>query len=127
MLAQDVEAFPGPDLLDERFDGGGVDMLGPFAGETEKDGPVGGVAEAGEREGAEEFGFDAGGAGELIGGGEIDYELAGRAHGSDGVGTGRADADFEEIEDASFHTFWFSQESANGDGQLCPRRSDPDG
>jgi hypothetical protein len=35
------------------------------------------VADAGESEGAEEFGFEAGGGGELVRGGEIDDKLAG--------------------------------------------------
>ena len=76
-------------LLDERFDGGGIDVLGLFAGESEEDGAVSGVANARESEGAEEFGFDAGGIGETVGLGEIDGKLAGGAHRANGVRTRR--------------------------------------
>ena len=103
VLAQDVQRFLCADFLDERFDGRRIDFFGPFAGKSEQNGAISGVADASEREGAEEFRFDAGRVGELTAGSEVGRKLAGGAHGADGVGTGRTDADFEEIEDAGFH------------------------
>ena len=90
----------GADAADEGFDGCGVDGVGCLAGEAEEDGAVGGVADAGVGERAEELGLDAGDLGE---GGEFGDEAEGGAHGADGVGGGGADADFEEFEEAGVH------------------------
>lgn len=83
--AEEAENAGRADLLDEGVNGGGMDGVGSLAGEAEEDGAVGGVADAGEGERAEELGLEAGGTGEEAGGGEGAGETKSGAHGADGV------------------------------------------
>ncbi len=102
--AVECEGAGGADGGDLWFDGGGIDGVGRFAEEAEKDGAVGAVADAGEGERAVEVDVYACGALEEIAD-EASWrgEAEGGAHGADGVGAGGADADFEEFEEAGVH------------------------
>ena len=95
----------GFDLVELRLDGGGIELVGGFAGEAKEDSAVSAVADAGEGEGAVEMGGDPGGLGDAAGVFEIVGEAEGGAHGADGVGARRADADLEEFEEAGVHSF----------------------
>jgi hypothetical protein len=77
------EGARGSDGGDDGVDEGGIDAVGLLAGETEEDGAVGGVAEAGVGERAVEVDLDTGDWGEA---GELVDETKRGAHGADGVG-----------------------------------------
>jgi hypothetical protein len=63
------------------------------------------VAYAGEGERAVEIDGDSRGCFQETGGVELAGKAKGGAHGADGVGAGRADANFEEFEEAGVHVF----------------------
>lgn len=105
LLAAECDGVCVADGCDFGFDGGGVDGVGGFAEKAEENGAVGSVAYAGEGERAVEIDGDSRGCFQEIGGVELAGEAKGGAHGADGVGAGRADANFEEFEEAGVHVF----------------------
>ncbi len=86
------------DAGDELWNAVGIDSLGRLAGEAQQDRAVGAVAAPGERERSVEVALQAHRHDAFVG--ELAREGIGRAHRPDGVGTGRADADGEQLHDA---------------------------
>jgi hypothetical protein len=103
VTAAEQEPAVGPDGVDQGGDGVGIDAVGLFAQQAEHNGAVGTVADAGQRQGTEQFAGDAVRPVEQAAVGEPVDEGAGRLHRADGVGTGRADADLENVEDTDGH------------------------
>ncbi|MNR04844.1 hypothetical protein D3C85_1208370 [compost metagenome] len=89
-------------------DGGGIDTIRPLAHQAHDAGAVGGVTDAGCRQGAIEADLHAAHIGQQS---LIDQRLGEgrrRAHRTNGMGTGRTDADFEEIENTDSHAKAYS-------------------
>ena len=85
LAAEEVEGSGAADGGELGFDLRGVDSVGRFAEETEEDGAVGSVADAGEGERSVEMDDDAGGAIEETVGVERAGEAESGSHGTNGV------------------------------------------
>ncbi|MNY17467.1 hypothetical protein D3C86_1507880 [compost metagenome] len=89
--------------LDSAINGRGIDAVGPFAHQAHDAGAVGGVTDAGRRQGAVEADFHPPYVIQQVLVNQGLGEGRGGAHRADGMGTGRADAHFEKIENTDSH------------------------
>ncbi|MNM91835.1 hypothetical protein D3C81_1041450 [compost metagenome] len=100
MLAEQVEPAAAADGLQACGDAFGIDRVRVFAFKAEQHGLVAAVAFAGGAKRAVEFGLDADRGAEQLVAAQAFGKARGGAHGADGMGTGGADADLEQVEDA---------------------------
>ena len=89
--------------LDSTVDGRGIDAVRPLAHQAHDAGAVGGVTDAGRRQRAIKSDFYPPYVGQQLLVNQGLGEGRGGAHRADGMGTGRTDADFEEIENTDSH------------------------
>ena len=85
------------------FDGGGIDGGRLISREAEQNGAIGRVAQSRERQRAVQVGLHSGNAIVNAERRKFAGKSAGSAHRAHGVRTGRANADFVEIEEAGGH------------------------
>jgi len=100
LLSQEQKPLRRPHGLDARGDGVDVDGLRLLAQQAENYRLVGAVSLARRTERAEELGAHCGDPGQQPIAPEPQRKLFRRLHRADGVRAGRADADFEKVEDA---------------------------
>ncbi|MNE36116.1 hypothetical protein D3C76_1094710 [compost metagenome] len=84
-------------------DGGGIDAVGPFAHQAHDAGAVRRMTDAGRRQGTVKANLHASHVRQKTLFEQLLSEGRGGAHRTDGMGTGRADANFEEIENTDSH------------------------
>ncbi|MCY1176294.1 hypothetical protein D9M73_165600 [compost metagenome] len=100
VFAEQVQAAVAANLLQARGDGLCIHGVRVFAFQAEQHSLVTAVAFAGGAKRAVEFGLDADRGAEQLVAAQALGKTRGGAHGADGMGTGGADADLEQVEDA---------------------------
>lgn len=113
------QAAVGVDVLNERRDGVDINAVRQVARKTHNNGDVGMVAFTGEGKRAVNVDNDFGDVGKQPARDKIVRELLARFHWSNGMGAGRANADFKNIEYADHVA-----SSTVGERAACWRRED---
>ncbi len=85
------------------LDRGRIERLGRQSLQSQQDRPIRAVATAGQGEGGVEFRGELRRALEQSAGGQVHHEAARRVHRTHGVGTGRSNADLEDVQNAQHH------------------------